>query len=475
VVTDNGTGVDGLSARDRLASLLIARKDVAGATALIAEVLRLNPRDNDALILRGEIALGRGDTQSAIGDLRAVLRDQPNAVPVMRALARAYQQNNEPDLAEETLRTAVQSSPTDFQSRFDLSQILVNSNKLDQGGALLEQLAKENPSSIPVQQSLFRVQAAQKDYTDAMATAQGIQRTNPKAGMGFYLAGLVDEQNQKLDAAAKDYEEALARETDAVEPLTALVHLEVRGKQIPAAIARLDAAIARNPADALAADLKSGILLSQGRLDAAIATYQQTIQAAPTWAQGYHGLAIAQMMAKRDDDAVKSLQGGIDQTQGSDLLVGDLGNLYQRLGRTDDAIALYEQVLVKQPNSVFAVNNLAMMLITYRSDPASLSRAQKLADQLASSSRVDLIDTRGWVKFKSGDFHGAESLLQQAVDKAPTAPEIRYHLGMAQLRSGEQQAARQNLESALSGDRLFPGIDEARATLAQLKKSSSLG
>jgi Tfp pilus assembly protein PilF len=85
------------------------------------------------------------------------------------------------------------------------------------------------------------------------------------------------------------------------------------------------------------------------------------------------------------------------------------------------------------------------------------------------------MDTRGWVKFKSGDFHGAESLLQQAVDKAPTAPELRYHLGMAQLRSGEQQAAQQNLETALHSERPFAGMDEAKAALAQLKKAVSVG
>jgi Tfp pilus assembly protein PilF len=66
-------------------------------------------------------------------------------------------------------------------------------------------------------------------------------------------------------------------------------------------------------------------------------------------------------------------------------------------------------------------------------------------------------------------------LLQQAVDKAPDAPEFRYHLGMAQLKSGESQAAQQNLESAVNANKPFSGLDDARATLAQLKKSGSVG
>jgi Tfp pilus assembly protein PilF len=157
------------------------------------------------------------------------------------------------------------------------------------------------------------------------------------------------------------------------------------------------------------------------------------------------------------------------------VLIGDLGRLYERLGRTGDAITLYDNLLAKDPNSSFAANNLAMLLVTYRQDGASLARAQKLAEQLATSSETSVIDTRGWVKFKSGDLHGAESLLQQAVDKQPSAPELRYHLGMAQLRSGERQSAQQNLETALSSDQPFVGEDDAKAALALLKKAASVG
>jgi Tfp pilus assembly protein PilF len=133
VIAHAGTGKDGLAARDRLASLLIVRKDIAGASSLIAQVLKENARDNDALILRGNISLAQGQTQAAINDLRAVLRDQPNAVAVMRTLALAYQQNKEPDLAEQTLRAALQVSPKDFQSRQQLAQALIGAGGACQG------------------------------------------------------------------------------------------------------------------------------------------------------------------------------------------------------------------------------------------------------------------------------------------------------------------------------------------------------
>ena len=62
--------------------LLVQNNDTAGAEKLLAEVLAKSPRDNDALILRGNLALAQQDPKSAITGSAPVLRDQPNAVGV---------------------------------------------------------------------------------------------------------------------------------------------------------------------------------------------------------------------------------------------------------------------------------------------------------------------------------------------------------------------------------------------------------
>ena len=94
-----------------------------------------------------------------------------------------------------------------------------------------------------------------------------------------------------------------------------------------------------------------------------------------------------------------------------------------------------------------------------------------VSELLSSSREPALLDTRGWAKFKAGDYQAAVNLLQQAVNAAPESATLRYHLGMAQWKAGNVAAARDNLQAAVKDDRPFFGIDEAKQALATLNAS----
>lgn len=468
VINEQQTKPDGLTARNRLAALLLQKQDAQGATRLIEEVLKENPRDNDALVMRGNLALARGDTPAAIADLRAVLRDQPNSVPVLRALARAHLQNNEQALAEETLRSAAQANPTDRTVRLELSQLLTQSGRPEQARPVLEQLVKETPSDMTTMEALFRVQASLKDLSAARATAQNIQQLRPDLPLGTYLEGAIDESEKKYDAAEAAYLRALEIQPNGGEPLTALVRVDVARKQVPRALARLDKVIADQPGNVIAHNLKGELLTSRGEFDAATGAFGEAIARAPQWWMPYRGLALAHLAGKRNEDAIKILEQGLQKT-GAATIGTDLAALYERLNRPDDAIRVYETLITREPGSVAAANNLAMLLVSYRTDAPSLERAEQLTGKLNHVTEPSILNTRGWVKFKRGEFQESLSLLQQAVDKSPESPLMRYHLGMAQLKTGDRAAAEKNLEAAVRSGRQFHGAKEAQAALEEIK------
>jgi Flp pilus assembly protein TadD len=59
--------------------------------------------------------------------------------------------------------------------------------------------------------------------------------------------------------------------------------------------------------------------------------------------------------------------------------------------------------------------------------------------------------------------------LKEANEKIPNNPVIKYHLGMAYYKNGENELAKNELKKALELDPKFPGAEEAKNTLTKIK------
>jgi predicted Zn-dependent protease len=460
----------GITARNRLAVLKIQNKDLPGAEKLLAEVLAKSPRDNDALILRGNLALAKEDPKAAIVDLRAVLRDQPNAVGVMRSLARAHLANGEPALAEETMRRAVDANPKDAGARLDLAQLLAQLGKPEQAKPVIDELVKQHPDNVTALETQFKVAAATKDNASAKSSADALVALQPKLALGYFYQGAVAEADKRPEDAVHLYSKALDVQPEAAEPLRALVRLLVASNRAPEALKRLDEVIARFPALPLAANLKGEALLATQHPADAERAFKTAVERAPNWWIPYQGLSTAESTQGNSAGAMATLQSGISKVQDPSSLQLELAGLYERSGKPEDAIRMYEAVLRKDPHSDLVANNLAMLLITYRKDQPSLDRAKELSARFATSPNMAFLDTYGWVLYKRGESAAAVAALQAASAKMPDSPVPLYHLGMAQASAGQADAARDSLSRSLKSGKNFAGMDEAKATLEKLAK-----
>jgi len=471
VIKSDGVETQGLAARNRLAAMLVQRPDLPAAEVLIAEVLKENARDNDALVLRAGIALSRRDTASAITDLRAVLRDQPDSVPLMRTLARAHLQDGDQALAEEMLRNAVQANPADAMARYELASLLVAAGRGNQALPVLEQLIKDAPDNIQAREAYFRVQMALPDLAGARKTGEELKTLRPDLPAGAMMLGSLYETERKLPEAMQEYEQALKVSKDPGLALPALVRLDLVQKQSARAIRRLEAVIAQAPDYAPAYNLLGEVHLAGSNAPAAIKAFDGAIVKQPTWWIPYRGKALAQRLARQNEAVLATLGEGVART-GSLELYAALATVQQQEGKVDQAISTYEAALKSHPRAAAAANNLAMLLLTHRgSDKASIARAVQVSTLLEGSEEPALLDTLGWVKYHQGAYAESLPLLRKAAEKAPKAPVILYHLGMAQLRSGDRATARMNLEAALAADAKFEGATQARAALATLAAS----
>jgi tetratricopeptide (TPR) repeat protein len=459
----------GLTARNRLASLKVLQNDLPGARQLVDEVLASAPRDDDALILRGNLALRENkDPKSAIADLRAVLRDQPNAIGVMRSLARAHLANGEPDLAAEILRRAVEANPKDVAARLDLAQLMAQTGSAAQAKPLIDELAKQQPDNAQVLDTQFRIAMATEDLAMAKGAADAIVAKQPQSSVGYFYQGVVAEAGHRPEEAAKLYSSALDLQPDAAEPLRRLAAVLVQLKRMPEAVKHLQAVSQRYPQSVTAALIEGDLYLGVQQPKDAVAVFRDVVERDPKSVVGYGRLASAQIAARDDAAAIASLKEGIEKATDPEPLQVSLATLYDAARQPDEAARIYELMLQRNPRSDVAANNLAMLLVTHRSDRASLDRAAQLAGRFAQSNNPDFLDTYGWVLYKRGEAAAAVVALRGVIARVPESPVGLYHLGMAQVLAGQTDSARDNLAHALKSGKPFPGMEEAKAELARL-------
>jgi tetratricopeptide (TPR) repeat protein len=473
VVRLDGTKPKGLIARDRLADIASVQGHDDEALKLVGQVLEKDARDPDALGRRAAILLSRGDAASAIVDLRAVLRDRPQAVGAQRMLARAYMANGQPALAEQALLAALDAAPKDPAVRIQLAQVLMQTQRADQAVALLEETVRQVPANVSARIELIRAYLDKHDFTVARTAAEDLKTLHPQAAAGWYLAGMAATGQNKPDEAQKEFEHALTIQPRAYDVLTALARLEVARGQAAQAIALVKKAAEVDPPSPPLFNLLGELYFSQHQLAEADEVLTKAKTLAPKWWTPYSNLAVTKVAEKDNKSAVTLLEAGLKLAPAEVQLVSELALIYENDGHPDDAIALYEASYRQNPHSPAIANNLAMLLVNYKNDRASLDRARDMTADFSSSNDGKLLDTNGWVHVKRGEYAEALPVLGRAIDRAPGSSEIRYHLGMAELHLGHTERARADLEAALAGSAKFYGSDEARSTLASLKSPAS--
>jgi len=307
----------------------------------------------------------------------------------------------------------------------------------------------------------------------ASLAADGLIAAQPKSSVGYFYRGEVAESDKRLSDALHYYSMSMDAQPGVAEPLEGLTRVLVQLKRTPEALKRLDDVIARDPEAPLAANLKGDVLLSAQHPAEAAVAFKTAIERAPKWWVPYRNLAAAQAQEHQGETAAATLQSGIANATVPDELELQLALYYERTGNLDAAVRVYEAALHRNPQADIAINNLAMLLVTYRKDPADLQRAKELSARFASSANPNFLDTYGWVLYKRGEAAAAVAALQSASAKASNSPVPLYHLGMAEALAGQAEAARDSLTRSLQSGKTFPGMEEAKATLERLPKDAS--
>jgi tetratricopeptide (TPR) repeat protein len=434
-----------------LVTLLAAQGKYSEATQLVAEVLKDNPKDDQAIALRSALQLQSGDPKQirmAVTDLQSLVSKESRNADLRLQLGRALLANKQPDQALVQLEEAVKLRPDLIPARVMISQIY--SNKGDHNRALqmadevlkqapgnlaarllrtnslfnlgqherarqeLEQIVKAAPNSVDARYQLAAMTFSERKYKEAAEAFERIRRDFPNDPRGFMGLVETDVAQNNFKAAMDMLNAELQKDPNRQDLQLALGNVMVRAQMYDDALRQYAALAAKSPNNADLQLRMAETYRLKGDLNSAIDYFRKATTLAP-------------------NDPIPAIR---------------LAMLLDALGRHNEAKPLYEQVLRIQPDNGVALNNLAYIKAEEGQDlDQALAYAQRAKQRYPQEPNIS--DTLGWIYIKKNMPDDAIRIYQDLLKKDPNNATFRFHLAMALFQKGDRATAKREGQQAL--------------------------
>lgn len=454
------------------ALLKIQQKDKAAAAASYEEALKLNPNNLTALQGQAIWALENNEPGKALKYINKALAANPK-VSIFYILKAniAYQQHNMAEV-ENILSTAFNNVQGDITQELQVAGSLVKLHMLSQQPEKMLELAqaleKRYPTDTHVLSLLAKAQLVNKHLDEGEQTLKKIiAKDKDDVSHRLFLAQLMMNRPERSKEAAQLVNEALLADPKNLKSLTLRTILLIQGKKFDQAMDQADWLEKSFPESAAGNLLKADISLVQRQLDKALAYNQKAYKIEPS-PKLLNKIVLLLSKQGAVSEAIQLLSNELDKTPNDLKMHFQIANLYLNQKNYAKAEEHYLILLKESPRDPVILNNLAMLYYQQNS-PKALELAKQA--YTISPDSAAIADTYGVVLFRQERYREALETLQKAVELAPDAKDIQFHLAKAQQANGNKQAAIVILEKIVNSPIDFENKHAAEDLLKELKNN----
>lgn len=437
------------------------------AYALANELARQHPANPNVFNIAGSALLARGAFSAAEVSFTKALEHDPSFLPARYNLVTLALAANDSGKAREHLAQIIRLDPGQNRAVRRLAQLAEAEGDIDAAGELLERQRLRSPNDRDTVVELVRFQLRNKLLRAAERTAREYVVSSERAAPALELLGRVLLAKEAPDEARSVFSELALKVEKSPDELFVVSRLQ-RAAGDPAGAARSETKImALDPTHEPSHNAAIAALLQQGDVQAASHAAEKLVIEYPDAATGHLMRGDVRMHEKRYAEAEWAYSRALTIRQDWPVLrrlyqarraqgkqTANLLELWCKdrperrdcfmllaashlaQGNLDEAANHYQRLLSLRPNDALILNNLAGTL-QRRNDPRALSLGRR-ALALAPGNAV-FEDTLGWILVERGELEEGIRHLRSAFEDLGEIPEVRYHLGVALLRAGENE------------------------------------
>jgi tetratricopeptide (TPR) repeat protein len=440
---------------------------VAAAVALSAIAVALayqaaaRDRDYRTQLLRGDSALKDEQTFGAIEAYSGAIALRPQSMLPHLRRGEAYRRRGELEEAARDFRTAATLDPTATRALEALGDVLYELKRFERAAETYARHLRVDDRAAGVSYKLALARFRNGEVDNALSTLSSTLRLNDQLPDVWYLRGLCFRDKRRTDEAIESFEKAVALAAGHIAAREELADLYASTGRRGDEIAQLQA-IASLDREHVERQVALGLAQARaGREEMAVLTLGGALERSPSQPLVYRALGQVWLdRAQAHNDRVylsKALE-ALNRVSSSPDAASDVLTLYGRAlqldGQLDAAERAFQQASTRYPIDLTSL--VLYAAIAERQGHLDASR-QALIDYVGLMVLEDTDAVSHAVRIASlsvrlNDAPTAVTWLEKAIRMAPDDVRVLAQLADAQIRMGDETAARGTIARGLERD-----------------------
>jgi cellulose synthase operon protein C len=453
---------DHVSGHSSILAILLAQRDLDGATAQMALMKKVAPNNPQTKFIETQLAFQKRDFKTARELAQQLLRVAPNNPKALQLAGAIEFQFKSYVQAETFLNKAVMLAPEFVLARRLLIMTYLRSGQSAKALATLNQgIAKsvQDPEIDSVAGEVYLQNGDMKKAEEYFARAVKLAPKDPKKQTSLALTHLLAGKDE---LAFGELQEVAASDPGITADM-ALISAHLRRGNFDKALKAIDGLEKKQPDKPFAHNLRGRTLLAKKDIPGARKSFEQALVLNPTYFPAVASLAGLDLVDKKPEDAKKRFNDVIAKEPKNVQALLALAELSDRTGAAkDDVAALIAKAVDANPTEVSARLLLVEFHLANKQLPKALTAAQSGVSALPESP--ELLDALGRAQLLSGETNQAIVTLNKVVGMQPLLAKPLLRLADAQLAAKNKDGAVQSLKKALD---LNPDLLDAQRGLIQ--------
>ena len=393
--------------------------------------LTTHPTDEQLLVGTGILLQQQEKLDQALGYAQSALKQNASSIPAAILEANLLHQLKRDEEAIARMTALLEQYPDNIRLRLQYARILTH-HDLGLAQEQFEILVEQSPNDGDLLLSLGIIALERQDTETAIVAFEKLLDRDQHISTAHYYLGRLAEDRNDTETALIHYLQ-VEQGNDFLPATVNLLNIMIRSGDLLSATEHMKRTLNRFPDQASGLNLiHAQTLVKYGYLDAAETVLNRTLKTTPAAEQS--NLLFARAM------------------------------LYDQRNQIAAAEKDLRTVLAQEPDNAAALNALGYILTdkTTRFD-----EARELLVKAYTLNPTDpaIIDSVGWLHYRTGNYPEALAYLRRAYDAYQDA-EIAAHLGEVLWVIGEKDEARQIWKDAL---KLTPDSEVITSTIQRLK------